>query len=150
MGKLLKKGTSLALAAILTAGVLGTSAVADTISTIETTYAFTKGEEQSIKITAEGYMKYHVPTPSVEIFFYGVKAYTPGYGNNNTITTSFNIDGKLRTSNSSTPFSKSGNGEICAYLSNGTETLYQSVGSTITTSSSVYGSSSQECNYNCR
>ena len=64
-------------------------------------------------------MDYNIPTPSVEIYFYGVIAYTPGYGNSNNITTSFSILGKLNQTSSSKSFRKSGSGEICDYKSNG-------------------------------
>ncbi len=131
----------------LVAGSCCLSASAETIKA--TTSSHTDGK-QSITITSEGYMDYNIPTPSVEIYFYGVRAYTPGYGNSNNITTSFSILGKLNQTSSSKSFRKSGSGEICDYKSNGIETLYNNVSSTITTSSTVYGSSSQECNYNCK
>jgi hypothetical protein len=112
-------------------------------------YAYTSGQ-QSIKITARGYTDLYQPAGGVYVYCWGVHAYTPGYNNSNTITTYFSISGQAHNSNTSSSFSNSGTGEsLKAQTTSGSSTAYNYVTSTVTTSSSVYGTSYQNCNFSC-
>ena len=74
------------------------------------TYAYTNGS-QSIKITARGYTDVYEPSGGVHVYYWGVRAYTPGYNNSNTITTKFTITGYAHNSSTSDYFSGSNSGE---------------------------------------
>lgn len=139
--------TSLVTAiSIATALICSSSVMAETVFRAKPAYT----SEHPIEIKAEGYYSLNEPAGGVHVRTYGVRAYTVGYGDSkNDISTSFNIVGYLRTSSSSKPFSKSETGEICDYNYKSTYETFIQVDSTITTSSSYYGYSSQECNFNC-
>ncbi len=129
-----------------TALICNSSVMAETILHSSSGYT----DKVVITITGQGYYNLNEPAGGVHVRTYGVRAFTVGYGDNsNDISTTFSIRGSLRKPDSSKPFSKSATGEICDYSYNTTYEMFIHVDSTITTSSSYYGYSSQESNYNC-
>lgn len=141
------KKTLVTTIAMITAGTCSSSVMAETIRA--TTTEKTNGT-QKITITAQGYTDLYEPSGGVHLRTYGVRAFTVGYKDDkNDITTQFNIEGSLHTQSTSTPFTKSNNGEICDYYNRTTAFEYSQVTSKITTNSSTYGTSTQECNYTC-
>lgn len=141
-----KKIISMTLSLVTVASMLCINANALTYKG-SPSYAYTSGS-QSIKITARGYTDVFEPSGGVHVYYWGVKAYTPGYNNSNTITTKFTISGYAHSDTLSDPFSGTGTGEsLSKSISSTSSVKYNYVTSTIKTSSSVYGTSSQNCNF---
>lgn len=110
----------------------------------------TSGPTNKISITTEGYTSFYSPVGGVYVYTYGVRSYTNGYNDDLVdALTNFTISGNLHNGSSSTPFSKSAsNVEICDY-SQTTGTDYDYCSSTVSTSSTIYGTSTQVCNFAC-
>ena len=114
-----------------------------------TTYKTTNGG-QKIKITARGYTDTYEPSGGVHVYTWGVRGQTPGYNDpDNYITTTFTINGKAYYSSSYDTFGGSGTGEsLTKTITSNSSTKYSYIASTVNTSSSIYGTSTQGCNFN--
>lgn len=132
--------------AMITAGTCSSSVMADTIRATTTAHT----NIIMITIKAQGYTDLYEPVSGVRVRTYGVRAFTIGFNDDdNEIATQIKIEGNLYTQSTSTPFTKSNYGEICDYYKQTTAFEYSQVTSKITTNSSFYGTSTQECNYTC-
>lgn len=145
MFKIKKVMASIIAAATVAASFAGVSVCALSQSSVST-----QGGTNSIKITTEGYTSTNSPVGGVYVYTYGVRSYTNGYNDDDVLaTTKFIISGSLHNGSSSTPFSKTQSDvEICDY-SQTTGTNYDYCNSTVNTTSSYYGTSTQICNFAC-
>lgn len=110
------------------------------------TYTETSGGNGgSVKIRARAFTEYYQPYGSVNVYRYGVAAdITTG----STLLTKFVISGTVSNSSSSAAISNEGTGNsLRAFAVSSSSGSYNHVNSTIDTSSSSYGTSHQECNY---
>lgn len=146
MKKSFKKMVAIFLAtATMAVSVGGLSAGA--FSQKGVTYKQTSGGSGgSVNIRSRVYTDHQSPYAGVNVYYYGVisDVYT-----SSTLITSFNLTGALIRPGSSTPIGASGtSNSVRDYrTSSSNSSLYTSCTSKTTTSSSAYGTSSQECNY---
>ncbi len=92
---------------------------------------------QKITITVEGYKDILYPGGGTPLYKYDVFAYTPGYTDNDYITTEFTISGNIFSSNAHYPLSSRTTGESCTASYSTTVGGFIFISSTTTTYSSV-------------
>ncbi len=146
--KIKKVMASVVAAATVAVGVNGLNVSAETVKT-NLDPVLTEDTSQHIMITSQGYIDTYSPAGGVYVDVYGVRGFTQGHNNDSTITTNFTITGNLHNETRSDSISKTGtNVEICDY-SKTTSIDYDYCDSTVSTTSSVYGTSTQICNFAC-
>lgn len=140
----LKKIVVLAAAATMVLGMGGICASA--ISYKGTTYATTSGGiGGKVEIRSRVYKDYYNPYSSVNVYYYGVVS---DIHIDSELITTFKVTGTLSNATSSTPISKSGTANsVKAYATSSYSNMYNHCNSKTTTSSSAFGTSTQECNY---
>lgn len=122
-------------------GSMNASAITYKGTTNKTTTGGTGG---TVNIRSRVYTDYYQPAGGVNVYYYGVVS---DISTGSSLKTYFNITGTLTTSNSSTPISNSGTANsVKAYKAASYSGAYSYCNSKTTTSSSAYGTSSQECN----
>lgn len=121
---------------------VGTSAFTTKGTTTKSTSGGTAG---TVVIRSRVYTDIYQPSGGVRVYQYGVMS---DIKDSTTLKTAFNITGTLTTSSSSTPISASGTANsVKAYKSSGSTGAYNYCSSKTTTSSTAFGSSTQQCNY---
>lgn len=119
---------------------------AGAISYKGTTTALTSGGSGGETIIrSRVYTDYYSPYGGVNVFYFGVVS---DASESSKLKTNFKITGTLTRSGSSTPISASGYANsVKAYSASYDSKYYKFCNSKTTTSSSAFGTSSQECNY---
>ncbi len=140
------KKTFAALIATTTMAVAMSGMSASAISYKGTSSKTTSGGTGgTVTIRSRVYTDYYQPYSGVNVYYYGVVS---DISTSSSLKTTFNITGTLTTSTSSTAISNSGTANsISAYKTASYSGAYTYCNSKTTTSSSAFGSSSQECNY---
>lgn len=135
-----------ALVATMTMVVSMGGICANAISYKGATYEITSGGTGGrVKIRSRVYKDYYNPYSSVNVYYYGVVSDIPV---DDGLITTFSITGTLSNSTSSKSISKSGTANsVKAYSTSSYSDLYDHCNSKTTTTSSAFGTSTQECNY---
>ena len=111
-----------------------------------TTTALTSGGSGGkATIRSRVYTDYYSPYGGVNVYYFGVVS---DISTSTTLKTKFNVSGSLIRPGFSTPISASGTANsVKAYSASSNSKSYTFCTSKTTTTSSAYGTSSQECNY---